>query len=103
MEECDLLQCIQGLNPTKYLEAGYNLFIRTQIYFYHPMLTVLTIREQINYSTLTGEGMGEDVLYVYCRTEQHAARGREGKRRVIFPSITKGKYLLFISTCLVWA
>ena len=89
MEECDLLQCIQGLNPTKYLEAGYNLFIRTQVYFYHPMLTVLTIREQINYSALTGEGMGKDILYVSCRTEQHAAGGREGKRQSFFLQLQK--------------
>ena len=89
MEQCDLLQCIQGLNPTKYLKAGYNLFIRTQVYFYHPMLTVLTIREQINYSALTGEGMGEDVLYVYCRTEQHAVGGWEGKRQSFFLQLQK--------------
>jgi len=96
---CDLLQCIQGLVRAKYLEAGYNLFSQTQVYFNHPVLTVLTIREQINYSAFTtGGGM------FYWPTAERSSGVRDGATGAdIFPSITKGKYLLFISTCLVWA
>lgn len=76
-------------------------FIRTQVYFNHRVLTVLTISRQINNSALArrdGGGGGVSLLSVSDRTKQ-----RRIEEAVISPSITKGKYLLFISTCLVWA
>lgn len=61
-------------------------FIHTQVYFNHRVLAAFAISGQINYSALT---RGE--------------KKRLQQRAVIFSSITKGKYLLFISTCLIWA
>lgn len=76
-------------------------FIWTQVYFNHRVLTVLTISQQINYSALTrGEKWEKSPLRGSDRTKQRAVARKEA---VIFSSITKGKYLLFISTCLVWA
>lgn len=81
-------------------------FIRTQVYFNHRELTVLTISRQINYSALTrgGEKMGK-ISFPPLQQDKAACGAGEGKKKeaVIFSSITKGKYLLFISTCLVWA
>lgn len=68
------------------LQPAAAAFIHTQVYFNHRVCAAFAISRQINYSALT--------------------RGEKRKlpqRAVIFSSITKGKYLLFISTCLIWA